>query len=56
MKILNKGTDEFIAKCNSANHNKFIENAIRIIGSIIGIVGFFILVWSNVSNMADSAV
>lgn len=56
MKILNKGTDESIAKCNSANHNKFIENAIRIIGSIIGIVGFFILVWPNISNMADSAV
>lgn len=56
MKILNKGTDESAPKGNSASYNKFIENAIRIVGSIVGIVGFFILVWPNISNIADSAV
>lgn len=56
MKIINKGTSESAPKGNSASHNKFIENAIRIVGSIVGIVGFFILVWPNISNIADSAV
>lgn len=56
MKILNKGTDESTAKGNSPSYNKFIENAIRIVGSVIGIVGFFVLVWPNISKLSTEVV
>ena len=56
MKIINKGTDESTAKGNSPSHNKFIENAIRIVGSVVGIVGFFVLVWPNISKLSTEVV
>lgn len=52
MKILKKGTSESTPKGNSPSHNKFIENAIR----IVGIVGFFVLVWPNISKLSTEVV
>ena len=56
MKILKKGTSESTPKGNSPSHNKFIENAIRIVGSVVGIVGFFVLVWPNISKLSTEVV
>ena len=56
MKILKKGTSESTPKGNSSSYNKFIENAIRIVGSVVGIVGFFVLVWPNISKLSTEVV
>ena len=56
MKILNKGTEESALKGNSTSYNKFIDNAIRIVGSVVGIVGFFVLVWPNISKLSTEVV
>lgn len=56
MKILKKGTSESTPKGNLPSYNKFIENAIRIVGSVVGIVGFFVLVWPNISKLSTEVV
>lgn len=56
MKILKKDTSESTPKGNSPSYNKFIENAIRIVSSVVGIVGFFVLVWLNISKLSTEVV